>query len=255
MSQECPLYGKEECRLLNMARCEECPITTGEEPEKIIRLIETYKQDTKGVDIPGLFTGEECRLCKKEPKKKSGYMLFDLGHIAKNGKETRGWRKLLKSGGPEYDILLPLQFNCCASCRKHLWWDANLVTVTTVGLILLTLIPVSIELSVEKLRAVNRLMPIIVLVAAGLVGYFGGKLLHKSLRKKWAEDTLLDLSEHPASQTLFKQGWQPALINSSKKEAVMFTKKPLERGLGTAPKAAVEPAGEEASVPEKTEAQ
>lgn len=258
MNQDCPLYGKEECRLLNMGRCEDCPVATGEEPEKIIQVVENYQKNTEGVDIPDLFTGEECRLCKKEPKQKSGYMIYDLGHVAVNKKETRGWRKLFKGNGPEYDMLLPLQFNCCASCRRHLWWDGNLVTVTTVGLILLMLIPVSIELSAEKFRAVSRLLPLLMLVGAGLVGYIVGKLLHKSLRKKWAEETLLTLSEHPACQALFAHGWQPALINSSNKEAVMFTRKLLERGLGTAPKAKTpepektgEPAAEETTAPEE----
>ena len=238
MLQECPLYGTEECRLLNMTRCEECPIEVDEDADGVIDRIAIYQRDTQGVDIPELFSGEECRLCRKTPRKKVGYVIYDLGHVAKNKKETRGWRKiLLKNNGPEYDILLPLQLNCCASCRKHLWWDANLVTVTTVGLLLLALIPVSIEISAEHIRSVGRLMPIITLAAAGLIGYFGGKLLRKKLSKKWAEETWMNMSEHPVAKKLFALGWTPVLLNSTGKDAVMFTKKQLDRGLGTAPKA------------------
>lgn len=237
MLQDCPLYGTEECRLLHMTDCESCPLSMDEDTDSVVDRIAIYKRDTEGVDVPGLFTGDACRLCRKEPQKKVGYMLYDLGHTIPNRKPERGWRRLLKGGGPEFDILLPLQFNCCASCRRHIWWDRNLVTVTTLGLVLLTLIPVSIELSVEKLRAVSRMMPLIALVAAVLIGFIGGKLLKKKLHKKWAEETWLKLSEYPVSQTLFSQGWKPALINSSGKETVMFTKKTLDCGLGTAPKA------------------
>lgn len=235
MTQDCPLYGTEECRLLNMKTCETCPVSEGERVADITERIDIYRRDTEGADIPAQFSGEECKLCRREPKQKVGYIIYDLGHTLPEGKEEPGWRKLLKGGGPSFDILLPLQFNCCASCRKHLWWNNNLVTVTTLGLFLLTLIPVSIELSAEKFRAVSRFLPLLTLIGSALVGFIAGKLIKKKLSAKWAEETVMELREHPVCKRLFEQGWQPALVNSSKKETVMFTKKLLDCGLGTAP--------------------
>lgn len=235
MNQDCPLYGSEECRLLNMIDCAKCPLSAGENTNGVIERIEAFKRDTEGVDIPALFTGEECKLCRQEPNEKVGYMLYDLGHTMPNKKKEPTWRRILKGGGEEFDILLPLQFNCCASCRKHLWWSRNLVSVTTFGLTALTLIPVSIELTAEKLRAVHRLMPIAVLAAAVLIGYFAGKLLKNKLEKKWSEQTYMKLAEHPVTVKLFEKGWKSALTGTGNKETIMFTKKPLDCGLGTAP--------------------
>lgn len=248
MMQECPLYGKEECRLLNMKDCETCPASAGEKIADITERIDVYRRDTEGVDIPGLFSGEDCMLCRKTPNKKAGYMLYDLGHTLPETPQEPGWRKFLRGGGASFDILLPLQFSCCASCRKRIWWSQNLVKVCTLSLAILMLIPVSIELSAEKFRAVSRFLPILSLVGAALIGNIAGRLLKKKFEKKWAEETYLKLSEHPVSQILFKQGWQPALTDSSKKETVMFTKKTLDCGLGTAPAESKEtedtPAGE-----------
>lgn len=236
--ENCPLKESKTCAVLNMPSCDVCPVSRGESPEKVVAAVETFLSETDGAEIASLFESEDCVLCLEQPGKKAGYVIYDLGHPVKKGEGKKSAAAFLTKKGPGFDMLLPLQFACCASCRKRLWWMRNLTGVTTGGLLLIAAATVSFEKPAEALRAVHGLLPLIAVAAAALIGYAGGRILKKSLIAKWDKKTLLHPGEHPAAKKLLEKGWMPAA--EKKEQELFFTKKTVDRGLGTAPSSAYE---------------
>ena len=237
MLENCSLRGTKTCAMLHMPDCKDCPAANGTDPEKIAATVARFEEATAGADIAALLTKDECELCLSEKKQKEGYVIYDLGHVAEKQPEREDWKKLFHARGPEFDFLLPLQLPVCPTCRKRLWWSRYVVTVVTLAVLAIVLPFISFLSPSEKLRAVSRLLPLGLAVAALLIGLIGGKILRKCLLRRWEKESLLDVRKHPAADMLLKNGWRPVIQDSGKMPSVMYTKKALSRGLGTAPMA------------------
>lgn len=231
--ENCPFKGTKTCAVLNMPDCAACPVSRGESPEKIENTVNRFLAAADAEEIASLFERDDCCLCRETPDKKTGYVITDLGHLAeKKGEEDR-LAAFLTKRGEAFDMLVPLQFACCAGCRKRLWWKRNITGVLTGGLLLLAAAPISFEKSAEALRRVSPLMPVILVLAAGAAGYAAGRILKKTLGKKWNEKTVMNPLEHPVAKKLLAGGWQTAA--EKKEQELFFSRKTVDRGLGTAP--------------------
>lgn len=238
MLENCPLYKSETCAVLNMPDCSKCPMQQGETEENVRSVVETYLKEADAEAVAGLFESETCTLCRKSPEKKTSYAVYDLGHPAEKPVKTSKIEFLLKKSS-SFDVLVPLQFACCDKCRRRLWWQRNVKGVCVLAALIPVVLPVSLERSAEALRRIDRLMPIAIVLAALLIGLAVGSFLKKKLAARWQEETILHVKEHPVAKALLEKGWRPAMNPEEKTETLVFTRKPIDSGLGTAPSSAL----------------
>lgn len=230
---DCPLKGSRTCRLLHMGACDICP---GRDPEGRAALEATVRGFDARVDGPAvasLFESETCSLCKGEQKeKRNGYALWDMGFPA----EAPAGKKKFSLFGPQvprWEYLLPLQFACCRRCRRRVLLTGYL---SMLGLILglgIALLLAGVEHFAQPLRALWRGLPLTLTLVLALAGYGTGKLLSRKLQKRFSRNMYIDPEEHPVVRALLERGWLP--MGKAGAQRMIFTRKRLHRGLGTAP--------------------
>ncbi len=228
----CALYETRACAILNAQSCENCPAaqTEGTKASKTVaNYLDLFESLLPEDGVARLFESSECTLCKTEPKgKRSTFAIIDFGH---NEPEDLQMRKLFQKN--RVGFMLPLQFACCGKCRRRI---LLLEYLPALGVIigLIPLIPFFVNPHwMQNLRAVASWFPLVLAVAAIGIGYLAGKLLVKSLKKRFSGLMYWNLMEHPVTQELIAKGWFP-LFEEKRTVTPVFTKKRIVYGLGNA---------------------
>lgn len=227
----CPLRGSRTCKLLHMGACDTCPGKKPGRRDKLVKLVENFTQKVDGELLASLFESERCTLCKgEEAGKKSCYGIWDMGYPVAKEKTTKTFfgEKPVK-----WEFLLPIQFACCTKCRRRLLTIAYLPTA---GLILglgISLLLVGPEPMAEALRTVWRGLPLLLTLLLSVGGYVGGRLTAATLKHRFGKEMWTDPLRHPVVRQLTYKGWRPVL--KERERRLIFSKKPLNQGLGTAP--------------------
>jgi len=230
-NRNCPLWGTETCMRLNMRACRGCPAE-----DKDVRECSDIRDDVDTLysllpeeGVASLFAGEECTLCKGEPKgKRESYGLFDMGHADPRGTK----KKLSLFRSKTYGFVIPLQFGACRDCRRRFQLLSWLPMLTTIVILGGTLLVVAQEPVAQSLRNVGRGLPLIVMALAAGISYVVGKVLVKVLRDRFNQKTCMDLKDHPMVQRMASLGWEN--IADGKYPQPVFTRKRLSYGVGTA---------------------
>lgn len=230
-NRNCPLWGTETCARLNMRACRGCPAE-----DKDVRECDGIRDDVdtlysflprEGID--GLFSGEECTLCRGEEKgKRESYGLFDMGHADPRARK----KKLSLFRNKTYGFVIPLQFGCCKDCRRRfqlIGWLPMLVTIVILGE---TLLIVGREAVAESLRGVWRGLPLALMLLAAGLSYVLSKVFTNCLRNRLNGKTYMDLRDHPLVRQMLSLGWE-AVVEGKYPQPV-FTRKRLSHGVGTA---------------------
>ena len=77
---DCPLYGGEYCKKLNMKSCRTCTVTN-DNAAGIKADIDAIESLMPEGGMARFFEGEECVLCKGEKKNRADcYAMADIGH-------------------------------------------------------------------------------------------------------------------------------------------------------------------------------
>ena len=226
---ECTLYGTKSCALLNMRTCDECPLKGREADPKIHLDLQKFCDLQPEGTVAQLFESKTCTLCKDEQKgATSCYAVFDMAH---EEPKTLAKRRFLSRKATGF--MVPLQFACCAKCRRRILIEAYMPLVTTLVLTCVVLPLVMSEKLAQALRATAAWLPIALAIGAMLGGYLIGKLLSWLYRRR--NDALMytDVREHPFVLRMEEKGWRP--LFNDRKAHIAFTRKPIARGLGTAP--------------------
>lgn len=228
---ECTLYGTKSCALLNMRSCEECPLKGRVADEQIHKDLKLFCDLQPEGTVAKLFESEQCTLCKVEPKgTASCYAVFDMAH-----EEPRSLAKRKLLSRQSTGFMVPLQFACCAKCRRRMLLEAYLPLLAPIVLTLIVLPFVTVEHLAQQLRAVASWLPLL-LVGVALVGGYGiGKLLSVLYWNKSESVMYNDVRKHPFVLEMQEKGWRP--LFNDRKAHVAFTKKRIEKGLGSAPSA------------------
>ena len=235
----CPLSGTKYCRALNMGACERCTVATGEDGASIKRDIDLYESLLPEGGSSRLYRSHECQFCKGEPKgERDGYAILDLAHP--EPKRMQKW--LLGKRESRFGTMIPVQMSVCKRCRRTLRWVELLPMLSPVVFGVVGLLLTGSGALAERLAAIQPALPfvvwVVILLAGGLVGRIGAT----RLMKKAADRMYADVLTHPVIAEMTKKGWTPVMKQSRTK--VLFTKKRINRGLGTAPEEDVEAAGE-----------
>ncbi len=232
---ECTLYGTKACALLNMQDCDKCPLKGRVADPAIFGDLELFCDLQPEGTVAQLFESETCTLCKNEPKGKTAcYAIFDMAHTEPKAlAQRKGLAKILNK--PETGFMVPLQFACCAKCRRRILLMSYLPLIAPIVLTLIVLPFVMIEHFAQTMRQAAGWLPFAVVVAAIAGGWGVGKLLAYLYKRKLETDMYVDVRTHPFVLNMQEKGWRP--LFNDRAPHLAFTKKRIDRGLGTAPSA------------------
>jgi len=227
---DCELFDTDTCDALNMRSCKDCPVPGGD-AGLIAADVALFESLLPGPGLAPLFETEHCRLCKGEKGERSGYAILDMGHEEPKRLQRRS--RLLPKGVTGF--LVPLQFACCRACRRRLLLLSYLPLFGAVLLTALAVLYASNDVIAMRLRGVAPTFPLYMVGGAMLLGYLAGLGLAWILRRRLNAVMFVNALEHPAAQAMTEKGWFPVL--SGRRAKLVFTKKRIDKGLGTAPKA------------------
>ena len=191
---DCPLYGGEYCKKLNMKSCRTCTVTN-DNAAGIKADIDAIESLMPEGGMARFFEGEECVLCKGEKKNRADcYAMADIGHPEpkREGRNAIGLKTKLRIGS-----MLPVQLSCCSNCRKKHNAASN------------------------REAAVTLTVAIIMLAS------------RKSMIKKFSETTCMDIFEVPGLDEFKARGWFE-ISPYKDMSRLVFSREPLRQGLFTA---------------------
>mgnify|MGYP000854493415 CR=1 FL=1 len=226
-ARPCRLKGTESCERLARGNCKVCPGGSAGE-ERIDELEEHVKAVSALLPEEGpetLFQSEECLLCVGEPGKKSCYALWDFGNVQPKEK-VPGLLGIKREA--QIGAIVPLQFACCAKCRKN-WEKLTLslpVFIAAGGLAGLAtgyLLPIR-----NAVAAVHPALPLGVFAGCVLLGWLFGALVRRGILKKKAGETAFDVSKLPYVVKMKEKGW--FLLIGGRLKRPVFSENRRKRG-------------------------
>ena len=131
--------------------------------------------------------------------------------------------------------MVPLQFACCSKCRRRILLRTYLPLIAPIVLTLIVLPFVMTEHFAQTMRQAAGWLPLAVVFAAIVGGYAVGKLLSYLYGRKIGTELYADVRTHPIVTEMTEKGWRP--LFNDRTPHLAFTKKRIDRGLGTAPRA------------------
>ncbi|MDD3400815.1 MAG: hypothetical protein PHT58_04200 [Eubacteriales bacterium] len=228
----CTLQGTRTCAVMNMHSCDRCPCSKGEgKNDELIEDVKLYCDLLPEEGLYSLFDTDQCQLCKGENKgKRSSYALLDMAHA---GNARLSKKRSIFQKRP-IGLLAPVQFALCSKCRLKLLFLEYIPILTTVLFTALSLFFVSNE---DQRRAMSSTsigfaLPLLIVLGCIVVGYVAGRIVKWLFTRKWNNDMYINALEHPFVVKMMEKGWFP--LFDSKKSKVVFTKKRIDVGLGTA---------------------
>lgn len=229
----CPYSQTKVCAMLNIPSCQECTINVmPEEADRLAEDIELFQSLLPQEGLYSLFEGEDCVVCKGEhPNKKDAYAILDVAHPEPKRLHRKPGFLFKKES---FGFMVPLQFAICSKCRMKYLFLEYITLLVPVLTTIISLLFVSGEAQRKTLAgsSIGFALPLIIVVAALVLGYAIGKVLQLSFKKKWASTTHLNLTQHPFVQKMQQKGW--FVLFDAKKVKPVFVNKPLQKGLGTA---------------------
>lgn len=232
----CALYRSRACAILNAESCANCP-KASEQPGKdqtdlLKENIDLFESLLPEGGVAHLFESAACTVCRNEPKGDADrFAILDFGH---NEPESIQKRRLFQTSGVGF--MIPLQFACCRKCARRFVLTAYLpLIVPTVLTALLVPVFVSPRL-MQGVKAAAAWLPLAMTLVTILGGYIAGKLLQRSLSRRFEQDMYFDLLGHPASKALMEKGWFPLLGRNG--SAPILSRQRILYGLGNAPSSA-----------------
>ena len=203
----CRLYATEECELLNMDSCGECPVgeMKPEKQEKAKAALRRLMEAAPPEDVEELYNTKKCMLCREHPAQDAEcFAMTDLKKEDPEGDWTiaLGRKKLSVKGA---DMILPLQIACCKKCRAKYRLFEYLPTVAALLIAAAALTLLSGGPIYKALFELKSWLPITVMAAAAVLAcavYFMLKLALSSMLGKHMH---ADVSELPAVGKLMKE--------------------------------------------------
>lgn len=231
----CPLEDSRACRILHMSSCKKCPVNTEKDADRLELLVDRFETLADGKAIAALAASKECSFCRGEKRNKADAVgLWDIGYPMPREITKKPRRKgIFSREEVAYELILPLQFPVCKSCRRKILLCSYLPMIIAIAGLGLALLLVGIESSARVLRSLWRGLPLVTLLVLGWGGYIAGRIWARALEKRFRSLCYMDPCNHPLGKELLERRWQSIL--RKREDKLLFTKKRLKWGLGTAP--------------------
>lgn len=247
--KECDLYGTRYCDLLNMRTCGQCPMTGASQEvtaESLRSDLDLYEALLPEGGIAKLFESKTCQLCREEPGRRQGYVIFNMAHP-----EPKRMQNGLLFGKKRSPVgtMVPVQMAVCKDCRRRLLVVDYLPLVLSVVTGALLLVLLSVGSLSESLVHVHPVLPFGVWAGGMLLALAVAFIIRHALKKRYARHMYLNVLSHPVLQRMLEKGWFPVPRQEGVK--LVFSKSRIAVGLGTAPDAG----GKRTAQPEKMAAE
>ena len=235
---DCELFETETCAALNMRSCKACPVLGGE-AESIEDDVALFTSLLPEGGLAPLFESESCQLCKGEKGKASGFAILDMGHSEPVHLQKRSFLGFTTSSArngtrsPATGFMVPLQFASCRACRRRLLFLDYLPLLCAT---LLTAVAVAVavgDTAAMQLRAIHPMLPLFLVGGGLLLGYLAGLLTKALLARRYNKRMYVDALTHPVAVAMKEKGWFPIMGQGRGK--LIFAKKRISKGLGSAP--------------------
>lgn len=229
--KDCPLYGGEYCRKLNMKSCRTCNVTN-DNAEGMKADIDAIESLMPEGGVARFFAGEECVLCKGENKNRADcYAMADIGHPEpkREGRNALGLKTKLRVGS-----MLPVQLSCCSACRKKHNAAANREAAITLAVAIIMLAVLNFTPTAEAIAAMGSYMPLLLFVIVVGGTWLIGRASRRSMIKRFSETTCMDIFEVPGLDEFKERGWFE-ISPYKDMSRLVFSKEPLKQGLFTSP--------------------
>ena len=201
---DCPLYGGEYCKKLNMKSCRTCTVTN-DNAAGIKADIDAIESLMPEGGMARFFEGEECVLCKGERKNRADcYAMADIGHPEpkREGRNAIGLKTKLRIGS-----MLPVQLSCCSNCRKKHNAASNREAAVTLTVAIIMLAVLNFTPTAEAIAAIGSYMPLLLFVIVVGGTWLIGRASRKNMIKKFSETTCMDIFEVPGLDEFKAKGW------------------------------------------------
>ena len=227
---DCPLYGGEYCKKLNMKSCRTCTVTN-DNAAGIKADIDAIESLMPEGGMARFFEGEECVLCKGERKNRADcYAMADIGHPEpkREGRNAIGLKTKLRIGS-----MLPVQLSCCSNCRKKHNAASNREAAVTLTVAIIMLAVLNFTPTAEAIAAIGSYMPLLLFVIVVGGTWLIGRASRKSMIKKFSETTCMDIFDVPGLDEFTAKGWFE-ISPYKDMSRLVFSREPLRQGLFTA---------------------
>ena len=170
-------------------------------------------------------SGEKCQFCKKDPKKRAGYALTDLGHA--EPKTMKGvFFGIGKKVRRRIGSMVPVNIAVCKDCRRAFRMVEGIKWISVMFFTALAILLVSLPFFTSKFDAATSAVPYIIVVGGVLLGYIIGRLATVQYTKAKTEQVRLNIFEIPICAEMQENGW--FLVQESPwVTRFIFSKKPV----------------------------
>ena len=229
-NENCVVTDSVLCKWLDKD-CKDCYIRTLKKDDDVDQMVSNFEVTLSL--LPADFDqlqGDECAFCKGEHKNpRAGYAIVDLAHSEPAHKKGMffGFGKKVRQ---RIGSMMPVSISICKECRTSLrltealkWISILVVCGVAIGLLVVP----SIGLAVSNASAA---LPIAIVLAAGAVGYFVGKVLSSAYVKAKSRRMAFNVFDIPAGAEMKRKGWF-TIQDDGEVTRVLFSHKPYTRKL------------------------
>ncbi|MBR4078731.1 MAG: hypothetical protein IKK29_00825 [Christensenellaceae bacterium] len=224
-NKDCKLNGTNLCKFMGCDGCEKCVFRMGvgkgmDEAAMAERWEVTLSYLPEEIDA--LHETETCVFCGEAPRECYGEL--SLGHPEPEYKRGMffGFGKKVRS---DIGSLIDVPISCCKACKRRIIMQDMLQYAIVALSFILGVVFVSIPAIAAAMENAFFLIPLAILVAFVVAGYFISKAVQKTLIKKQTEKMITNPLEIPTVKKMTAAGWFPIPSAKEERPHLHFTKK------------------------------
>lgn len=228
-NENCTVTDSLLCKWLNKD-CKDCYINTMKKDDEVDQMAKNFEVTLSllPADFDAL-QGDTCCFCKDEKNLRDGYAIVDLAHSEPEYKKGMFFG-IGKKVRQRIGSMMPVSVAICAKCRASLrlieaikWVSILVLSLVALGLLIVPSIG-------DAVSAVSPALPIGVVLAAAVVGYFLGKVLTASYMKAQSKRMWFNVFDTKVGAEMKRLGWF-TIQDDGEVTRVLFSKKPYTRRL------------------------
>ncbi len=224
-NKNCAITDSSLCQWLNKD-CSSCYINTLKNDEAKQEALDSFEVMLSLLpDDFDELSGEKCQFCIKDPKKRAGYAVTDLGHA--EPKTMKGmFFGIGKKVRRRIGSMVPLNISICRDCRRVYRMAEGIKWMSLLLLTAISIIIVSLPFFSSMFKVSASVVPYAVIAGGLVLGYFVGKLITTQYIKAKSEETYLNVFDIPICAKMQEAGWFLIQENPGVTRFI-FSKKPV----------------------------
>ena len=206
----CPIEGSELCYWLAEGNCDTCYAARIKMAEDRERMLKNWRVTLSNLpkEFDDLGNSDTCVLTKGEPVKADCYASTYMAHPdppAKKGIILGFGKKVRIPVGSMVNLHMAISKKCRNRFRLMSLIDILMVLVLGAGAAVAVFTPAFASLFTNG--AIHFIIGLLIVIGAGVAGYYLGRKLRSVLREKYSKEMRVDLREVPVIAEMMDRGW------------------------------------------------